>query len=449
MYSYEEILKADPEIAQAITDEMKRQNSHIELIASENWVSKAVMAAMGSPLTNKYAEGYPSKRYYGGCQCVDVVENLARDRAKELFGCDYVNVQPHSGAQANLAVYFAMLEPGDKILGMNLDHGGHLTHGSPVNLSGKYFKSTFYGVNDDGVIDYEVVRQRAIEEKPKLIVAGASAYARIIDFKKFREIADEVGAYLMVDMAHIAGLVAAGLHPSPIPYADVVTTTTHKTLRGPRGGMILWNEKANEKFNFDKAIFPGTQGGPLEHVIAGKAVCFKEALQPEFKAYQKQILANAQALANALLDRGVNLVSGGTDNHLMLVDLRDENVTGKDLEKRLDSAHITCNKNAIPNDPRSPFLTSGVRLGTPAVTTRGMKEEDMDVIAEAISLVIKDEANVEKAKELLSSSELSLSEIAQEIGYTDQSYFGKVFKKQTGYSPHTYRNRAKRRGETL
>ena len=401
MYSYEEILKADPEIAQAITDEMKRQNSHIELIASENWVSKAVRAAMGSPLTNKYAEGYPSKRYYGGCQCVDVVENLARDRAKELFGCDYVNVQPHSGAQANLAVYFAMLEPGDKILGMNLDHGGHLTHGSPVNLSGKYFKSTFYGVNDDGVIDYEVVRQRAIEEKPKLIVAGASAYARIIDFKKFREIADEVGAYLMVDMAHIAGLVAAGLHPSPIPYADVVTTTTHKTLRGPRGGMILWNEKANEKFNFDKAIFPGTQGGPLEHVIAGKAVCFKEALQPEFKAYQKQILANAQALANALMDRGVKLVSGGTDNHLMLVDLREEQVTGKDLEKRLDSAHITCNKNAIPNDPRSPFLTSGVRLGTPAVTTRGMKEEDMDVIAEAISLVIKDEANVEKAKELV------------------------------------------------
>lgn len=401
MYSYEEILKADPEIAQAITDEMKRQNSHIELIASENWVSKAVMAAMGSPLTNKYAEGYPSKRYYGGCQCVDVVENLARDRAKELFGCDYVNVQPHSGAQANLAVYFAMLEPGDKILGMNLDHGGHLTHGSPVNLSGKYFKSIFYGVNDDGVIDYEVVRQRAIEEKPKLIVAGASAYARIIDFKKFREIADEVGAYLMVDMAHIAGLVAAGLHPSPIPYADVVTTTTHKTLRGPRGGMILWNEKANEKFNFDKAIFPGTQGGPLEHVIAGKAVCFKEALQPEFKAYQKQILANAQALANALMDRGVKLVSGGTDNHLMLVDLREEQVTGKDLEKRLDSAHITCNKNAIPNDPRSPFLTSGVRLGTPAVTTRGMKEEDMDVIAEAISLVIKDEANVEKAKELV------------------------------------------------
>lgn len=401
MYSYEEILKSDPEIAQAITDEMERQNSHIELIASENWVSKAVMAAMGSPLTNKYAEGYPAKRYYGGCQCVDVVENLARDRAKQLFGCDYVNVQPHSGAQANLAVYFAMLDPGDKILGMNLDHGGHLTHGSPVNLSGKYFKSTFYGVNDDGVIDYDAVRQRAIEEKPKLIIAGASAYARIIDFKKFREIADEVGAYLMVDMAHIAGLVAAGLHPSPIPYADVVTTTTHKTLRGPRGGMILWNEKANEKFNFNKAIFPGTQGGPLEHVIAGKAVCFKEALQPEFKEYQKQIIANAQALAKGLLKRGIKLVSGGTDNHLMLVDLRDEDVTGKDLEKRLDSAHITCNKNAIPNDPRSPFLTSGVRLGTPAVTTRGMKEEDMDVIAEAIALVIKDESNVEKAKEMV------------------------------------------------
>ena len=401
MYTMEDIEAVDVEIAQAIKDEFDRQNSHIELIASENWVSPAVMSAMGSVLTNKYAEGYPGKRYYGGCDCVDVVEELARERAKKLFGCDYVNVQPHSGAQANLAVYFAMLEPGDKILGMNLDHGGHLTHGSPVNLSGKYFKSTFYGVNDDGVIDYEVVRQRAIEEKPKLIVAGASAYARIIDFKKFREIADEVGAYLMVDMAHIAGLVAAGLHPSPIPYADVVTTTTHKTLRGPRGGMILWNEKANEKFNFDKAIFPGTQGGPLEHVIAGKAVCFKEALQPEFKAYQKQILANAQALANALMDRGVKLVSGGTDNHLMLVDLREEQVTGKDLEKRLDSAHITCNKNAIPNDPRSPFLTSGVRLGTPAVTTRGMKEEDMDVIAEAISLVIKDEANVEKAKELV------------------------------------------------
>ena len=401
MYSYDDILRADPDIARAITDEMERQNSHIELIASENWVSKAVMAAMGSPLTNKYAEGYPAKRYYGGCQCVDVVENLARDRAKELFGCDYVNVQPHSGAQANLAVFFAILNPGDKILGMNLDHGGHLTHGSPVNLSGKYFETSFYGVNDNGVIDYDVVRETALREKPKLIIAGASAYARIIDFKKFREIADEAGAYLMVDMAHIAGLVAAGLHPSPIPYADVVTTTTHKTLRGPRGGMILWNEAANEKFNFDKAIFPGTQGGPLEHVIAGKAVCFKEALSPEFKDYQKQIVANAQALAKGLMDRGIKLVSDGTDNHLMLVDVSDKEVTGKELEKRLDSAHITCNKNAIPNDPRPPFQTSGVRLGTPAVTTRGMKEEDMEVIAEAIALVIADEANVAKAKELV------------------------------------------------
>lgn len=401
MYSLGEIEKVDKEIAELIEAEVERQNSHIELIASENWVSKAVMSAMGSPLTNKYAEGYPGKRFYGGCGCVDEVETLAIERAKELFGCEYANVQPHSGAQANMAVFFAMLKPGDTVLGMNLAHGGHLTHGSPANMSGMYFNAVSYGVNDDGVLDYEEIRRIALECKPKLIVAGASAYARIIDFKKFREIADEVGAYLMVDMAHIAGLVAAGLHPSPIPYADVVTTTTHKTLRGPRGGMILWNEKANEKFNFDKAIFPGTQGGPLEHVIAGKAVCFKEALQPEFKAYQKQILANAQALANALMDRGVKLVSGGTDNHLMLVDLREEQVTGKDLEKRLDSAHITCNKNAIPNDPRSPFLTSGVRLGTPAVTTRGMKEEDMDVIAEAISLVIKDEANVEKAKELV------------------------------------------------
>lgn len=403
MYSYDDILRVDPEIAQAITDEMERQNSHIELIASENWVSKAVMAAMGSPLTNKYAEGYPTKRYYGGCQCVDVVENLARDRAKELFGCDYANVQPHSGAQANLAAFFAILNPGDKILGMNLDHGGHLTHGSPVNLSGKYFETSFYGVNDSGVIDYDVVRKTALREKPKLIIAGASAYARIIDFKKFREIADEAGAYLMVDMAHIAGLVAAGLHPSPIPYADVVTTTTHKTLRGPRGGMILWNEAANEKFNFDKAIFPGTQGGPLEHVIAGKAVCFKEALTPEFREYQKQIIANAQALAKGLMDRGIKLVSNGTDNHLMLVDVSDKDVTGKELEKRLDSAHITCNKNAIPNDPRPPFQTSGVRLGTPAVTTRGMKADDMEVIAEAIALVIADEVNVDKAKTLVES----------------------------------------------
>lgn len=401
MYTFEEIKNTDPEIAQAITDEMERQNTHIELIASENWVSKAVMAAMGSPLTNKYAEGYPAKRYYGGCQCVDVVENLARDRAKELFGCDYANVQPHSGAQANMAVFFALLTPGDKILGMNLDHGGHLTHGSPVNLSGKYFETSFYGVNDRGVIDYDTVREIALANKPKLIIAGASAYARMIDFKRFREIADEAGAYLMVDMAHIAGLVAAGLHPSPIPYADVVTTTTHKTLRGPRGGMILCNQEAAEKFNFNKAIFPGTQGGPLEHVIAGKAVCFREALQPEFKEYQQQVIKNAQALCGGLMARGVKIVSGGTDNHLMLVDLSEEEVTGKELEKRLDEAHITCNKNTIPNDPRSPFVTSGVRLGTPAVTTRGMKEKDMDTIAEAITMVIKREDAVDKARTLV------------------------------------------------
>lgn len=401
MYTFDEIKKADSEIAEAITSEMERQNSHIELIASENWVSKAVMAAMGSPLTNKYAEGYPGKRYYGGCQCVDVVENLARERAKKLFGCDYANVQPHSGAQANLAAYFAMVDPGDKVLGMNLDHGGHLTHGLPVNFSGKYFNIVSYGVNADGVIDYDDVREIALRERPKLIIAGASAYARTIDFKRFRGIADEAGAYLMVDMAHIAGLVAAGLHPSPIPYADVVTTTTHKTLRGPRGGMILCNREAADKFNFDKAIFPGTQGGPLEHVIAGKAVCFKEALEPAFKAYQQQIIDNAQALCRGLMDRGARIVSGGTDNHLMLVDLSQEEVTGKDLERRLDDARITCNKNTIPNDPRSPFVTSGVRLGTPAVTTRGMKEEDMDVIAEAIVLVIKSEDNIEKAKEIV------------------------------------------------
>ena len=398
MYAFDEIKKADSEIADAIKAEMDRQNSHLELIASENWVSKAVMAAMGSPLTNKYAEGYPGKRYYGGCQCVDVVEDLARERAKKLFGCDYANVQPHSGAQANLAVFFAMLEPGDKVMGMNLDHGGHLTHGSPVNISGKYFNIVSYGVNDEGVIDYDKVREIAVKEKPKMIIAGASAYARTIDFKKFREIADEVGAYLMVDMAHIAGLVAAGLHPSPIPYADVTTTTTHKTLRGPRGGLILCNQKAADKFNFNKAVFPGIQGGPLEHVIAGKAVCFKEALEPEFVEYQKQIIKNAQALSTGLMDRGVKIVSGGTDNHLMLVDLRGEEVTGKELEKRLDEAHITCNKNTVPNDPRSPFVTSGVRLGTPAVTTRGLKEEDMDVIAECIALVLKSEENIEKVK---------------------------------------------------
>ena len=403
MYAFDEIKKADSEIADAIQAEMERQNSHLELIASENWVSKAVMAAMGSPLTNKYAEGYPGKRYYGGCQCVDVVEDLARERAKKLFGCDYANVQPHSGAQANLAVFFAMLEPGDKVMGMNLDHGGHLTHGSPVNISGKYFNVVSYGVNDEGVIDYDKVREIAVKEKPKMIIAGASAYARIIDFKKFREIADEVGAYLMVDMAHIAGLVAAGLHPSPIPYADVTTTTTHKTLRGPRGGLILCNQEAADKFNFNKAVFPGIQGGPLEHVIAGKAVCFKEALEPEFAEYQKQIIKNAQALSKGLMDRGVKIISGGTDNHLMLIDLRGEEVTGKELEKRLDAAHITCNKNTVPNDPRSPFVTSGVRLGTPAVTTRGLKEEDMDVIAECIALVLQSEDNIEKVKGMVAA----------------------------------------------
>ena len=400
MYDFDEIKNADPEIAEVITAEMKRQNSHIELIASENWVSKAVMAAMGSPLTKKYAEGYPGKRYYGGCQCVDVAEELARERAKKLFGCEYVNVQPHSGAQANMAVQFAMLTPGDTIMGMNLDHGGHLTHGSPVNLSGKYFHVVPYGVNDDGVIDYDKVLEIAKECKPKMIIAGASAYARTIDFKRFREIADEVGSYLMVDMAHIAGLVAAGLHPSPIPYAHVTTTTTHKTLRGPRGGMILSSNEVNEKFNFNKAIFPGTQGGPLMHVIAAKAVCFKEALEPEFKEYQMQVVKNAKALCEGLKKRGVKIVSGDTDNHLMLVDLTGNDVSGKELEKRLDDAHITCNKNTIPNDPRSPFVTSGVRLGTPAVTTRGMKEDDMDKIAEIIAMVIESEENVETARKL-------------------------------------------------
>ncbi len=399
--SFDKIRLIDAEVAKAMDAECERQNSHIELIASENWVSEAVLEAMGSILTNKYAEGYPGKRYYGGCECVDVVEDLARERAKKLFGCDYANVQPHSGAQANMAVFFAMLQPGDKVLGMNLDHGGHLSHGSPVNMSGKYFDVVFYGVNDQGVIDYENVRQIAIKEQPKMIIAGASAYARTIDFKKFREIADEVGAYLMVDIAHIAGLVAAGLHPSPMPYADVVTTTTHKTLRGPRGGMILCNQEAADKFNFNKAIFPGIQGGPLMHVIAGKAVALQEALQPEFKEYQAQIMKNAKALCEGLIKRGVKIVSGGTDNHLMLVDLSGTDLSGKELEKRLDRAHITCNKNTIPNDPRSPFVTSGVRLGTPAVTTRGLKEADMDVIAEAIALVIESEDNIETVKTMV------------------------------------------------
>ena len=389
MYSLEEIKKIDPETAQAIVDEQERQNSHIELIASENWVSKAVMAAMGSVLTNKYAEGYPGKRYYGGCDCVDVVEDLARERAKKLFGCDYANVQPHSGAQANLAVQFAICNPGDTIMGMNLDHGGHLTHGSPVNISGKYFKIVPYGVNDEGFIDYDKLREIALECRPKMIIAGASAYARTIDFKKFREVADEVGAVLMVDMAHIAGLVATGLHPSPIPYADVVTTTTHKTLRGPRGGMILCNEEAAKKYNFNKAVFPGIQGGPLMHVIAAKAVCFQEALSDEFKVYCQGIIDNAQALCKGLMDRGIKIVSGGTDNHLMLVDLTPFQLTGKEIEKLLDEAHLTANKNTIPNDPQSPFVTSGIRLGTPSVTSRGMNTEDMDQIAEAIAMIIK------------------------------------------------------------
>ena len=390
MYSLDEIRKVDPEIAQAIVDEQARQNSHIELIASENWVSKAVMAAMGSPLTNKYAEGYPGKRYYGGCQCVDVVETLAIERAKRLFGCDYANVQPHSGAQANMAVFVAMLKPGDTVMGMNLDHGGHLTHGSPVNFSGLYFNIVPYGVNDEGYIDYDELERIALEAKPKLIVAGASAYARTIDFKRFRQVADKVGAYLMVDMAHIAGLVAAGLHPSPIPYADVVTTTTHKTLRGPRGGMILANKEAAEKFNFNKAIFPGTQGGPLEHVIGAKAVCFGEALKPEFKAYQEQVVKNAAALAKALENQGFKILTGGTDNHLMLVDLRGMEISGKELQNRCDEVYITLNKNTVPNDPRSPFVTSGVRIGTPAVTSRGLKETDMEKIAECVWLAATD-----------------------------------------------------------
>ena len=402
MFSFENVKSYDPEVASAMQQELERQRTHIELIASENLVSKAVMAAMGSHLTNKYAEGYPGKRYYGGCEYVDIVETLAIERAKKLFGCDYANVQPHSGAQANLAAFFAMVEPGDTVMGMNLAHGGHLTHGSPVNISGKYFHIVPYGITDDGYIDYDEVLKIAKEAKPKLIIAGASAYPREIDFKKFREIADEVGAYLMVDMAHIAGLVATGLHMSPIPYADVTTTTTHKTLRGPRGGMILCNEESAKKFNFNKAVFPGIQGGPLMHVIAAKAVCFKEALDDSFKVYMKGVKDNAQALAKGLTDRGFNLISGGTDNHLMLVDLRNMNVTGKECEKLLDAANITCNKNTIPNDPASPFVTSGIRLGTPAVTSRGMVVEDMDVIAEAISLLVKDvDANKEQAMALV------------------------------------------------
>ena len=380
----------DKEIGEAIKAECGRQRRNLELIASENIVSEPVMAAMGTVLTNKYAEGYSGKRYYGGCEFVDVVETIAIERAKKLFGCDYVNVQPHSGAQANMAVFVAMLKPGDTVMGMNLDHGGHLTHGSPVNFSGLYFNIVPYGVNEEGYIDYDKLEETAVASKPKLIIAGASAYCRTIDFKRFREVADKVGAYLMVDMAHIAGLVAAGVHPSPIPYADVVTTTTHKTLRGPRGGMILANQAAADKFNFNKAIFPGIQGGPLEHVIAAKAVCFGEALRPEFKAYQEQVVKNAAALAAALKRQGFNILTGGTDNHLMLVDLRGMDVSGKELQNRCDQVYITLNKNTVPNDPRSPFVTSGVRIGTPAVTSRGLKEADMEKIAECIWLAATD-----------------------------------------------------------
>ncbi|MCI8668782.1 MAG: serine hydroxymethyltransferase [Lachnospiraceae bacterium] len=402
MFSFDEVKSFDAEVAAAMEQELERQRTHIELIASENLVSKAVMAAMGSHLTNKYAEGYSGKRYYGGCEYVDIVETLAIERAKKLFGCGYANVQPHSGAQANLAAFFAMVKPGDTVMGMNLAHGGHLTHGSPVNISGSYFNIVPYGVNDDGFIDYDELRKIALESRPKLIVAGASAYAREIDFKKFREVADEVGAYLMVDMAHIAGLVAAGLHMNPVPYADVVTTTTHKTLRGPRGGMILCSEENAKKFNFNKAVFPGIQGGPLMHVIAAKAVCFKEALDDSFKVYMQGVKDNAQALSKGLTDRGFKIVSGGTDNHLMLVDLTPMNVTGKECEKLLDAANITCNKNTIPNDPASPFVTSGIRLGTPAVTSRGMNTADMEIIAEAISLLVKDvEANKGEAMKLV------------------------------------------------
>ena len=404
MYSIEEVGAVDPEIADLIVKEQERQNSHIELIASENWVSKAVMAAMGSVLTNKYAEGYPGKRFYGGCKWVDEVEVLAIERAEKIFGCTYANVQPHSGAQANMAVFFALLQPGDTVMGMNLAHGGHLTHGSPANLSGAYFDIVPYGVNDDGFLDYDEVERLAKEHKPKLIVAGASAYARAIDFKRFREIADAVGAYLMVDMAHIAGLVATGQHESPIPYAHVTTTTTHKTLRGPRGGLILSSAEFAKEHKLNKAVFPGIQGGPLMHVIAAKAVCFKEVLSDEFQEYGKNVVENAKALCDGLMKRGIKIVSGGTDNHLMLVDLASIGKTGKEVEHLLDSVNITANKNTIPNDPQSPFVTSGVRLGSPAVTARGMKVEDMDVIAEAVAIMLNEgEAGQEKAKALVKS----------------------------------------------
>ena len=380
----------DREVALAIEKEYNRQRRNIELIASENIVSEAVMAAMGTVLTNKYAEGYPGNRYYGGCEEVDVLESIAIERAKKLFNCDYANVQPHSGAQANMAVFMAMLKPGDTILGMDLNHGGHLTHGCSVNFSGQYFNAVSYGVDEQGLLNYEELEAKALKHKPKLIIAGASAYCRFIDFKKFRETADKVSAYLMVDMAHIAGLVATGLHPDPFAYADVVTTTTHKTLRGPRGGLILANKEAAEKFNFNKAVFPGIQGGPLEHVIAAKAVCFKEALDPGFRTYQEQVVKNAKALAGALVDEGLSVLTGGTDNHLMLLDLRDSEVTGKELQNRCDEVFITLNKNIVPNDPRGAFVTSGVRIGTPAVTSRGLKEENMKTIAKMIALCVKD-----------------------------------------------------------
>ena len=402
MYSLDEVRREDPEVASEIEAEIARQNSHIELIASENWVSHAVMAAMGSPLTNKYAEGYPGHRFYGGCECVDVIENIARERAKQLFGCTYANVQPHSGAQANMAVEFALLKPDDTLMGMNLSEGGHLTHGSPANFSGAYFHVVPYGVNADGYIDYDEVERIAEESKPKLIIAGASAYPRIIDFQRFAEIAHRVGAYLMVDIAHIAGLVATGLHPSPFPYADVVTTTTHKTLRGPRGGLILSSEEFAKEHKLNKAVFPGIQGGPLEHVIAAKAVCFKEALQPDFKVYCSQVVKNAKALADGLTKRGIRLVSGGTDNHLMLVDLTNTGKTGKEVEAALDAVGITANKNTIPNDPQSPFITSGLRLGTPAATTRGLKEADFDVVADVIAkTILEGDAQAEACRKLV------------------------------------------------
>lgn len=389
MYSLDYVRSVDPDIAKAIEDELSRQRQNIELIASENIVSKAVMAAMGTPLTNKYAEGLPGKRYYGGCQCVDVAENIARERACELFGAEHANVQPHSGAQANFAVFFALMQPGDTFMGMNLAHGGHLSHGSPVNVSGKQYNMVPYGVNKETeTIDYDEVERIALECKPKMILAGASAYSRTIDFKRFREICDKVGAYFMVDMAHIAGLVAGGEHPSPVPYADVVTTTTHKTLRGPRGGLILCKEELAK--DIDKAVFPGTQGGPLMHTISAKAVCFKEALDPSFKEYAKQVVKNAKALADRLVENGLRIVSGGTDNHLMLVDLRPINMTGKTAEKYLDDIRITANKNGIPFDPEKPFVTSGIRLGSPAVTTRGFKEDDMREIGDIITMVLKD-----------------------------------------------------------